>query len=357
MRIPARSSLCRAALSICYTRRSRRRRRHCLMSMAETLRGAGSAAFAQSIRCASKLYYPGGASMSKPGFDHDVDDLFQLPLSEFTSARNALVSRLNKGGRGYKAEKLRAALVKPSISAWAVNQVYWKHREAFDDLIAAGQQLIQAQKSQFRGKAAGLQQAQARWREALSGASRLAEALLRDAGHNSTLDLMRRVNSTLEALSTYSPGPDTPRLGRLTADVSPAGFDSIASLIPSGGPVKAPTASTRVVPFKSSLKKVARAKDEKDDASGASANEARRTAEQRLHDARMVAAHLAAAQKKAAADVAEAVKNRLEAEVHLENAKAAEQGARRRLDSVAGEAEKAARALEEAQRICKGLKR
>jgi hypothetical protein len=35
--------------------------------------------------------------------DADIDDLFQLPLTEFTAARNAL-------------------------SAWAVNQPYWRHR-------------------------------------------------------------------------------------------------------------------------------------------------------------------------------------------------------------------------------------
>jgi hypothetical protein len=37
------------------------------------------------------------------------------------------------------------ALVKPSITACAVNQLYWKHREAFDRLIATGERLRRAQ--------------------------------------------------------------------------------------------------------------------------------------------------------------------------------------------------------------------
>lgn len=69
-------------------------------------------------------------------------------------------------------------------------------------------------------------------REALSHVSDLATALLRDAGHNPTLDTMRRVTATLEAMSVYASIPDAPRAGRLTHDVDPPGFESLASLIP-----------------------------------------------------------------------------------------------------------------------------
>src|SRR6185503_12426637 len=66
--------------------------------------------------------------------ESDLDALFQLPLTEFTGARNALAAQLKKSGRGDEAARVKA-LPKPPVSAWAVNQLYWNHREAFDRLI------------------------------------------------------------------------------------------------------------------------------------------------------------------------------------------------------------------------------
>ena len=77
-------------------------------------------------------------------FEEDVDALFTLPLSEFTGARNALAARLKKAGHGDEANQVRA-LAKPSISAWAVNQLYWQHREVFDQLMSTGQRFRKAQ--------------------------------------------------------------------------------------------------------------------------------------------------------------------------------------------------------------------
>ena len=76
--------------------------------------------------------------------DDDVDSLFKVPLSEFTAARNELAARLKKGGRGNEADFVKS-LVKPSVSAWTVNQLYWEYRDEFDQLIAAGERFRQAQ--------------------------------------------------------------------------------------------------------------------------------------------------------------------------------------------------------------------
>jgi hypothetical protein len=57
----------------------------------------------------------------------DVDALFKLPLDEFTSARNALAAQLKKVGKQAEAIEVKA-LVKPSVSAWVVNQLYWQQR-------------------------------------------------------------------------------------------------------------------------------------------------------------------------------------------------------------------------------------
>ena len=159
--------------------------------------------------------------------DDDIDALFRLPLTEFIGARKALAARLKKEGRASEAErvKLRA---KPPISAWTVNQLYWQHRQAFDRLITTGQRFHKAQTS---GKVADMRAALDARREALSQLSDLATALLRQAGHNPSLDTVRRVTTTLEAISAYASTSDGPTAGRLTQDVDP-GFESFASFIP-----------------------------------------------------------------------------------------------------------------------------
>ena len=75
--------------------------------------------------------------MTKSNLDGDVDALFGLPLPEFIGARKALAARLKKDGRANEAERVQL-LTKPSISAWTVNQLYWKHREAFDRYARMG---------------------------------------------------------------------------------------------------------------------------------------------------------------------------------------------------------------------------
>src|SRR5262244_3950050 len=131
--------------------------------------------------------------------DADIDALFALPLTEFITARNALATRLKQGGRADEAQRVKA-LAKPSISAWAVNQLYWKHREAFDRLMATGQQFRESQASQLAGKAVEKTFGNER-RRALSDLSRLAANLMQEAGHSATPDIIRRITSTLEAMS------------------------------------------------------------------------------------------------------------------------------------------------------------
>src|SRR5215212_8793341 len=81
----------------------------------------------------------------------DVDALFQLPLTEFTAARNALAGRMKKSGHSGDADAIKA-LPKPSVAAWVVNQLYWKHRSAFDRLIDTGERFRRAQAAHLAGK-------------------------------------------------------------------------------------------------------------------------------------------------------------------------------------------------------------
>src|SRR5581483_8635405 len=173
----------------------------------------------------------------------------KLPLNEFTSARNQLAAQLKKSGEADKAEHVKA-LAKPSISAWVVNQLYWRDRKAFERLLAAGDAFRNAQAAQLAGKAGDVRGPLEARREALAALSKQAAAILRDATHPASPDMMRRITTTLEALATYGDSPGAPAPGRLTSDVDPPGFEALAALVPhSGQRSLRGTTPTRVIPF------------------------------------------------------------------------------------------------------------
>src|SRR5262249_45008010 len=134
--------------------------------------------------------------------------------------------------------------------AWAVNQLYWRHREFFDRLIAAGETLGRAQASQLAGQTADMRGPLAERREALSDLSRLAAELLREAGHSPTPETTRRIATTLEALSTGSSSSNAAPPGRLTDDIGAPGFEALTAFIPSNAQPQRPGESSRIVPFK-----------------------------------------------------------------------------------------------------------
>jgi hypothetical protein len=69
-----------------------------------------------------------------------IDELYQLPVDDFTAARNALAKTLSGAG----AARVRT-LVKPTAVPWAVNQLYWIERRVFDRLRKSGERLRNAQ--------------------------------------------------------------------------------------------------------------------------------------------------------------------------------------------------------------------
>jgi hypothetical protein len=289
-----------------------------------------------------------------PKLDDDIDALFKLPLTEFISTRKALAARLKKSGFVSEAEGVKA-LVKPSISAWTVNQLYWRHREAFDELIATSQRF---RKAQVTGKMVNMREALDARREALSHLSDLATEALRDAGHNPSLDTLRRIATTLEALSVATSISDRPTLGRLTQDIDPPGFDSLGSFTPSAGITKRAAEPLHVSPAKKAVTassktreaaaQASRQKERQARISGAKASlqQARRS----LTAARAAARSLEVAQKKAEATAKEAVQNKREAEDHFKKASAASADATLRAQSIAIELTKATKTLDDAKR-------
>jgi hypothetical protein len=296
---------------------------------------------------------------TKRKLEDDVDALFRLPLAEFIASRNTLAARLKQSGRGNEANRVRG-LVKPSISAWAVNQLYWNHRDAFDRLIATAERFRQAQASRLARKVADMRGALDGRREALSHLSDLATALVRNAGHSPTPETIHRITTTLEAISAHASLPDASRPGRLTHDVDPPGFESLASLMPGAGMTELAEETARVT----SSQKSGRASAQRKTASAGDARQLEETRQARiaaakaslqeakrlLTNARARAQSLEAAQKKAYAEAKDAERQRRDAEVRFEKARAASEDAARHARSIAAEVEEATKVVEDTKR-------
>ena len=291
--------------------------------------------------------------------EDEIDALFQLSPPEFVSARNALAAQLKKSGKGDLASRVRT-LPKPSISAWTVNQLYWKHRSAFDKLLANGERFRQAQASRLAGKNADLHRLLNERREELSSMARLAADMLQRASGTAPPGVMRRITASLEALSAYGTLEGAPRAGRLVEDVDPPGFDALAALVPRVGDGSKATAPSKVLTFQKEPKAAAKGKrrsavdgkekEKQRQAELATARAAKQEASRAVAEARRLAQKAQTTLKKAAMHAKETEETMVATEARLQ--KVAEQAheARQKARRAAVEAESAAQAVEEAER-------
>lgn len=152
--------------------------------------------------------------------DAEIDRLFQLPLADFTVARNALAKGAGTGGAAIKQ------LAKPPVAAWAVNQLYWTRRAEYAALIDAALEMRRTHKAVIEGKRGDLRAAGREHERTLEAALKATLGVMKDAGQPATDATRHAVLNTLRAL----PGEDEP--GRLTRALMPGGFEMLSGLKP-----------------------------------------------------------------------------------------------------------------------------
>lgn len=171
--------------------------------------------------------------------DQRIDDLYQLPLDEFTAARNALAKE--SGDSAIKK------LEKPTLPAWAVNQLYWRERKLWDEVIKTSTQVRTAYKKMLEGKDADVRAAETFHGEAMRRAKDAIRRILEAAGNTASEAVMTPVTETLDAL------PTTDEPGRLTRPLRRTGFEALQGvtitakakpIIPKAEPKKAPSDET-----------------------------------------------------------------------------------------------------------------
>jgi hypothetical protein len=150
--------------------------------------------------------------------DTDIDNLYRLPLDEFTAARNALAKSAGKDAPAIRA------LTKPPAAAWAVNQLYWEDRRTWDALVDAAENLRRTHKAMLSGRGGDVRAAGKAHDEAVQDALKATLDLLERSGNPATDATRQAVVNTLRAL----PADDPP--GRLTRVLQPGGFEMLAGL-------------------------------------------------------------------------------------------------------------------------------
>jgi hypothetical protein len=159
-----------------------------------------------------------------------VDDLYGLPLEEFSKARNELAAGLRSEGERAAADWV-SGLAKPSTAAWAVNQVMRTQRKDARALLEAGERLRKAHEDAAAGNltADELRDAVEGERAAVGRLSQAARGLVSKSGRGLSEAIFDRVAETLHAVAADSEVRSLASAGRLSRERRVTGTSAFAA--------------------------------------------------------------------------------------------------------------------------------
>ena len=282
------------------------------------------------------------------------DELYALPLEEFTPARDAAAKALRKAGDRETAARV-AKLPKPTPAAWAANQVAREQPELIEALLEAGAGVREAQDAAVAGHGAGgLREATQAQRGAVDAVMAAATAL-KPAGKPLSRPMADRLRTTLNAVAGDDALRDALSNGRLVSEAQAGGAWPFAlepgeePPPPRPAPAKKPAAKKRAGESREdAAARKAAEREERDAAERAEREQREREREERkaleaqLRDARMSLRVRERVAKGAAEDADAAAQAVGDADERLEEAKHAAEEAR-------AEAEAAQRVFTEAE--------
>ncbi len=167
-----------------------------------------------------------------------LDGLYDQPLDSFTAERNEIAAAAKKAGDDEAAQRVKQ-LKKPSVAAWAINQLVRRHPDVISELLEARDRL---EKADSPGELRALSK---RRRELVAELTNLAKDVLEDSPHGASHNTLEKVSQGLLA-----GGTDEERglleKGRLTREPTASGLDAFGF----GGaveedPAPAPTVSLK----------------------------------------------------------------------------------------------------------------
>jgi hypothetical protein len=160
-----------------------------------------------------------------------LDRLYGLPLDGFIGARDEAARQLRQRGQTEEAAEV-AGLRKPSVSAWAVNQLARRHVDRLAELLESGQRLRAVHRAALAGRgASGLAAAGRAERRVVAELVELAASALEAAGRAPSPAVRERIGNTLHAAAHDTAAAALVRRGRLTRDLDPSGFGDLGPAV------------------------------------------------------------------------------------------------------------------------------
>jgi hypothetical protein len=161
--------------------------------------------------------------------DDAIDELYGAAPEDFVTERTRLVKALRDAGLRDAALAL-SKLRKPSIAAWALNQLARARRREVDLLLDSGHRLREAQAGLFGGgEKETFETARRAEQDALSQLIAAAEELLRERGSASAATVAQ-VRESLRAAAVSPEGRELLARGRFTEPIRLEGFDLLGEL-------------------------------------------------------------------------------------------------------------------------------
>lgn len=159
-------------------------------------------------------------------FDDVADELYRLAPEDFTAARNARA----KQARAEKDRDLAgriSSLRKPTMAAWATNQLVRKHADEVEVLLELGRELRDVM-ADIEGDE--LRQLTKQRYQLVSALVQRARSLAQSRGKPIADDAAQAVRATLEATLSDQASADAVATGRLTDALQVSGFSSPGQL-------------------------------------------------------------------------------------------------------------------------------
>jgi hypothetical protein len=157
-----------------------------------------------------------------------ADELYGLPPSEFTQARDARVAAARKAGDRAAAEVLKK-LRRPSVGAWLANHLVREHHveiERFLDLAA------RLREAQARLEGDTLRRLSREGRDAVAALVRDASISARRDGFAVSPGALEDLEATLDASLADRVAAETLRAGRLTSALRYSGLGLSSAMAP-----------------------------------------------------------------------------------------------------------------------------
>jgi hypothetical protein len=167
-----------------------------------------------------------------------ADELYGLPLDNFTAARNERAKRARADGDSGTAAAI-GKLAKPSTVAWLANQLVREHADEIRPLLELGESMRRATAALDAGQLRDLSRQQ---RQVVRALAQRAHRLANAAGQAVSDNTARGLEDTLHAALADEQAARQLSEGRLTAGLSRSGFPGIE---PSAQEVAAPSAAAR----------------------------------------------------------------------------------------------------------------